>query len=71
MSDMRSIRTKGSELGCLFTPYFATTKYGLNSITRKCIDSWNMFSKTFNIDLLTFSRPSLKEKIKEHFIANY
>ena len=60
MSDMRSIRTKGSELECLFTPYFATTKYGLNSITRKCIDSWNMFSKTFNIDLLTYSRPSLK-----------
>ena len=35
ISDMHDINTVNSELGCIFTPYSSTTKYGLNSITRK------------------------------------
>ena len=49
--EIHSIGTKSSELGCLHVPYFATTKYGLNSITRKCIDGWNFFTKTLNCKL--------------------
>ena len=45
ISNIHSIDTKSSEFGCIHIPLFATTKYGLNSFTRKCIDSWNLFSK--------------------------
>ena len=65
--DVHEINTVNSELGCIFTPYLSTTKYGLNSITRKCIDSWNGFSQHFKIDLSTLSRPCLKSKIIDFF----
>ena len=44
-SYFQSISTKSSERGCIHIPFFATTKYGLNSFTRKCIDSWNFFTE--------------------------
>ncbi len=49
--DIYTTETVGSTLGCLFTPFTHTTRYGLNSITRRCITSWNFFSRHFNIDL--------------------
>ena len=39
VSDIHNINTRHSELGCLFTPHRSTTRYGLQSITRKCVDS--------------------------------
>ena len=39
VNEIHPIKTKSSILGCLHVPYSATTKYGLHSITRKCIDS--------------------------------
>ena len=37
LSDVYETNTINSTLGCLYIPYFSTTKYGLNSITRKCM----------------------------------
>ena len=71
LSDVYETNTINSTLGCLFIPYFSTTKYGLKSITRKCIDSWNEVSKTLKIDLSSLSRPILKQKVQEYFISNY
>ena len=71
MSDIHSINTKSSELGCIHIPYFATTKYGLNSFTRKCIDSWNFFTRKFNCNLSTLNRSMLKRKIVSYFIESY
>ena len=59
--------TINSELGCLYTPYKSTEKYGLCSITRKCIDSWNFFTKELKINLSTLSRSVLKGKINKYF----
>ena len=65
------ITTINSELGCLYTPFVATTKYGLQSITRQCIKSWNFFTKELNTDLSKLSRSLLKNRITSHFIALY
>ena len=59
--------TINSELGCLFTPFKSTQRYGICSITRKCIDSWNLFTKALNTDLSKLSRFTLKNKINEYF----
>ena len=71
VSEIHSINTKSSELGCLHVPYYATTKYGLNSFTRKCIDSWNFFTKMFSLNLFNLTRSLLKHKISTYLIESY
>ena len=63
--------TKNAKLGCLFIHHSTTTKYGLNSTNRKCINNWNFFSKTFNADLSSMSRSCLKQKIISYFLNSY
>ena len=63
--------TQNAKLGCLFIQHSNTTKYGLNSTTRKCINNWNFFSKTLNIDLSSISRICLKQKIISYFMNLY
>ena len=65
------VTTINSELGCLFTPFMSTLKYGLQSITRQCITSWNFFTREFNTDLSKLSRPMLKNKISSYFFDKY
>ena len=65
------INTINSELGCLFTPYMSTARYGLQSITRQCIKSWNFFTRELNTDLSKLSRPNLKKKISSYFLDKY
>ena len=71
ISDVHSTNTITSTLGCLFTPFLSTTRYGLHSITRHCIDDWNFFSKTLNSDLSLLSRPILKQKISLYILNSY
>ena len=42
-----NVRTRSSSSGCLFTPSAKSTKYGLNSIKRNAINTWNHFTKVF------------------------
>ena len=63
--------SKSQQLGCLYVPHFSTKKYGLNSITRKCINGWNSFSKIFNCSLKNMSKFTLKSKITQYFINTY
>ena len=71
INEIHSIRTTSSKLGCLYTPYLSTTRYGLNSITKKCIDIWNFFTKYFKQDLSTLNRNSFKHKIYKYYIDGY
>ena len=71
VNEIHSIGTKSSEIGCLYVPHFSTKNYGLNSITKKSIDSWNYFTKTFNCKLKNYSRSALKNKITSHFLDTY
>lgn len=45
------IETISSKLGCLYI----MTCYEMNFITRKCIETWNLFSKYFNSNLSSYS----------------
>ena len=66
-----SYQTKSANLGCLFVPPSITIRYGIYSITNKCISNWNAFTKAMQIDLLTLSRSSLKIKITQHLLESY
>ena len=70
-NEIHQIQTTSSRLGCLFLPRFATTKYGINSITRKCIINWNYFTRYFNCDLAYYRRSKLKEKLTSYFLNTY
>ena len=63
------VNTINSALGCLFTPYKSTERYGKCCITRKCIDSWNFFTKELKTDLSKLSRPVLKNKINKYYLG--
>jgi len=71
VSEIHSRNTRSAQLGCLFIPEFLTKRYGLNSITRKCIDKWNFFSKTFQCNLRTLTRTDLKKRITSYFLDSY
>ena len=66
-----NIQTRNANLGCLFLPSKNTTNYGLNSITQKCINNWNFFSKALKMDLSSISRYNLKTKLTQYFLKQY
>ena len=75
LSDVRSngdtVSTINSELGCLFQPNVNTSTYGLNSLFRNSIISWNFYTKLFNKDVVSMSKNELKNKIKKHMLSTY
>ena len=71
VNSVHSIGTKSNRLGCLFIPHVSTKTYGLNSITRKSISSWNHFSNLFKCNLSLLSRSMLKNKLTSHFLNSY
>ena len=71
INDVHNIQTISSGLGCLYLPHFASTKYGINSITRKCIVDWNHFTRYFNTDLTYYTRSKLKERLSSYFLNKY
>ena len=70
-SETHSLNTKGSKLGCLYVPPSTTTRYGSNSITKKCIMDWNTLTKNLGINLLQLPRCRLKKIIKDNLIKSY
>ena len=71
INTIHTSNTINSELGCLFTPYMSTVRYGLQSITRQCINTWNFFSRHLKTDLSLLTRPVLKGKLNSYFINTY
>ena len=71
ISHVNSQSTKNVNLGCLFIHHKSSTKFGLKSTNRKCINSWNYFSRTFNVNLNSLSRYALKQKLITYFIESY
>ena len=63
--------TRNSNLGCLFLPSKNTTKYGLNSITQKSINSWNSITKNMKTDLSNMSRHKIKTVLSCYLIEQY
>ena len=69
--NIHSCNTISSVLGCLFVPSSGTIRYGLYSITNKCISNWNAFTKTFNTNLLTLPKIRLNVKLTQHLLESY
>ena len=66
IKNVHSINTRKAIAGDIFTPFTNTTKYGLNSIYRKSIDTWNHFTKYFkDKNLSDLSKNECKELITE------
>ena len=63
ITDVHQRNTIRNSLGFLYAPEYKTKKYGLNSITRKCPNSWNHFSEKLNCNLRLLSRNDVKTKI--------
>ena len=63
--------TKASELGCLYVPHSRTTKFGLKSFSRICIDTWNFLTLRLDTNLKDLSRPKLKKRLFDFFIDSY
>ena len=65
------LHTRNASLGCLYPKDSNTTRYGLYSITTKCISIWNALSRALNTDLATFSRYQLKCKLFHYLKKDY
>ena len=48
--------TRGADFGCLLVTPYSTTRYGINSITRSCVQNWNDISRHSSFDLVSISR---------------
>ena len=70
-----SVSTRNSRAGSIFVPHVKTTKYGINSIKRKAILSWNSLAKQLKRDndtnISSLSRSALKRYISDSFINSY
>ena len=63
--------TKSNSLGCLFVPKNSTFRYGIYSITNKCISNWNALSKALQLNLINISRSNLKNKLTRQLLDSY
>ena len=71
VKDIHTITTRNANEGNLFIPYSNTTRYGLNSIYRKSIVSWNYFTKQLKENLGGLSRDKLKKLITDQIYKSY
>ena len=84
VNEIHSTNTKSAKLGMLNIPRCKGITYGVKSIYRNCINSWNMLTSEINktekaksknkyneIDLKSFSKHKLKTIVTQHFLALY
>ena len=72
LKDLNTISTRNSTSGCLYVPGVSSTRYGLNSIVRKSIISWNFFANKFkDTKINNMTRNILTNKIKNYFLSTY
>ena len=69
VADVHRHKTKTSDRGHIFLTNIASVRYGLNSITRKCIVKWNEITKELNCNLKELSRTELKCKLTNLFLS--
>ena len=63
--------TRNADLGCLFPSHSGTIRYGLYSITNRCISNWNALCKLLKLDLSNLTRDQLKNKLFNHLVKSY
>ena len=80
LEDLHTNNTRNAHIGMIAVPTYNSTRYGLNSVYKKCIDSWNTISNMLKelkdeddnrVDLHKISRNKLKHLITENFLTSY
>ena len=86
VNDIHSILTRNAKDGSLILPSCNSTKYGLKSIYKLCVDNWNSITRELKemdkdkfksnqnavpINLHNVSRPKLKRLITDFFLESY
>ena len=85
VDETHSTETRRAETGMLSIPRYKGTTYGLKSIYKTCINSWNSITNEINklekvksknkdneIDLYKmFTRNKLRTTINKHFLSSY
>ena len=80
VDDTYPIITRSAVTDQLVGPSYNTTRYGLNSIYKKCIDSWNMITSEINKSkkivgkshlFKMYSRNELKTTLTKHLLSVY
>ena len=66
-----NVQTRNANLGCLFSPGKNTTKYGLNSITQKSINSWNYITKSTKTNLSNLTHYNRKNMLTRNLINHF
>ena len=69
--ELHEINTRNAGLGCVQINQSNTVRYGLNSVTKKCIDDWNFFCLKFINGLNSFSHNQAKSSITSYFLISY
>ena len=85
-NDLHEYPTRQATTGKLYIPSYKTTTFGLKSIYKRCINSWNnittqinsinRINETYNseikyIDLLKYSRTALKDELTKYILSTY
>ena len=70
-SEVHSFHTRSVSFDNLFVQHSGTIRYGINSITNKCVSIWNHLSRTLKLNFFAISRFNLKKVIFNHLIESY
>ena len=71
VSDVHDHNTFSNEMGMLYAPEVNTTMYGLHSLSKKCVASWNFYTRKLSSNLKNLSRAQLKKNISQYMIDQY
>ena len=69
--EVHSIHTRTFSTDSLSVQHSGTIRYGINSITSKCISNWNHITSSIKSSLYSIPRYKLKKMIQHHLIESY
>ena len=70
-ADHHAYNTRNSSYGCLYVTMSNTIKYGINSITFKCIYDWNFLTINSNVNLMLLPMRDFKGAITSYIFGLY
>ena len=69
--EVHSLQTRTYSTDSLFVQHSGTIRYGINSITSKCVSKWNHLTSVLKCSLYSISRFKLKKVIQHHLLESY
>ena len=69
--EVHSLNTRTFSTHSLFVQHSGTIRYGINSITSRCISNWNHITSFLKTSLYSLSRFKLKKVIQHHLLESY